>query len=130
MIGSSAANRIYGSQGADTLTGNGGNDTFVFKFDTEGGDTITDFNLGDKLEISKAGFGIAANLTVATFNAEYFVANANGTATFGGHGQFVYNTTTDNLYWDADGTGGGAAELVADLTLDYLLKNTDFALVL
>jgi Ca2+-binding RTX toxin-like protein len=130
LTGSSGNNRIYGRIGTDTLTGNGGNDTFVYKNDGEGKDTISDFNAGDKLEITKSGFGIAANLSVTTFNAEYFVANASGTATFGGHGQFVYNTTTDTLVWDSNGSdaGGSISEIVA-FSNNFALTAGAFTLV-
>ena len=44
FTGGSAADTFWGAIGNDTLTGNGGADIFYFGDNTEGTDTITDFN--------------------------------------------------------------------------------------
>jgi hypothetical protein len=54
---------------------------------------------GDKLVINASDYGFAAGSGVATSAA--------------GTGQFVYNATTKSLFWDADGSGSGAAVLIA-----------------
>jgi RTX calcium-binding nonapeptide repeat (4 copies) len=68
LLGDTGNNRIEGGKGDDTLAGFGGNDTFVFKFDTVNGvgvgtDTINDFSagagVGDVVEL--ASYGINAN---------------------------------------------------------------------
>jgi serralysin len=135
FVGDGNINRLEGGMGSDTLTGGLGNDTFIYNAAAEGGDDITDFGAGiDKIQISKAGFGIANSVAVGgsgqnSFNNEYFVANATGQATKGGHGQFVYDTSSSTLYWDADGTGAGAAVEIAAFGNNYVLKATDFTLV-
>ena len=43
---------FIGGAGQDTLTGNGGNDCFQFNYTSDGVDTITDFNSGDKIDFS------------------------------------------------------------------------------
>jgi hypothetical protein len=66
LIGYTDNNRIEGGKGDDILVGYGGNDTFVFKFDTvnsqgAGNDVINDFSagagLGDVIELT----GFSAN---------------------------------------------------------------------
>ncbi|MHC5595393.1 MAG: putative Ig domain-containing protein [Nostoc sp.] len=57
LIGSNANNIITGLLGADTLTGNGGQDTFVFHLG-DGNDTITDL----------AGTGIGSNPSAAVIS--------------------------------------------------------------
>jgi Ca2+-binding RTX toxin-like protein len=70
LTGSNLNNKLNGGEGKDTLTGGGGQDTltggigedrFVFNSFTEGNDFIMDFTGGqggDKLQISKSGFGV------------------------------------------------------------------------
>jgi hypothetical protein len=98
---------ITGAGGADSLAGGAGADHFVFNFPSEGTDTISDFVSGtDKLEISASGFG--GGLTAGMDPATVFGSSAD--ATFGSATErFHFDTTTDTLYFDADGTAGGSA---------------------
>ncbi|MEH2257371.1 M10 family metallopeptidase C-terminal domain-containing protein, partial [Nostoc sp.] len=86
IVGSSANNVLNGEAGSDTLvggygtdvlTGGAGADKFVFNSKFEGIDIIKDFEWreGDKIQISKSGFG----------------ANSNN--------QFSYNSTNGNLFF-------------------------------
>ena len=112
ITGNSAANvlnggngndTLTGGQGADTLTGGTGRDDFVFSA-SNGADHITDFVHGiDRLVFSGADYGFAAGhkLTVAQFTA--------GSSAVGSGAQFTWDAATGHLFWDADGTGGGAA---------------------
>ena len=47
LTGTEADERITGFQGADQLTGGGGRDQFIYTSPVDGGDTITDFTLGE-----------------------------------------------------------------------------------
>ena len=58
----------------------------------------------------------------------HFASNVSGTAT-AATAQFVYNTTTSILYYDADGTGAGAAIAMAKLENAFALQNTDIHLI-
>ncbi len=47
LIGDAGDDLITGFQGADRLTGGGGRDQFIYTSPVDGGDTITDFTLGE-----------------------------------------------------------------------------------
>jgi Ca2+-binding RTX toxin-like protein len=124
LYGSDGSNRLIGGLGSDTLTGNGGGDGFQYNAAAEGNDNITDFNVAeDFIRINQANFGIAEDKDAGQFPgaangieklaANYFVLG--DTATEAGHGQFLYDGPTGNLWWDSDGTGGNAKELLANL---------------
>jgi Ca2+-binding RTX toxin-like protein len=107
LSGGASADRLEGGAGHDGLTGGIGADTFVFaSTNATDSDTVSGFQHNtDKVELSAAAFGLAAGPLAANM----FVAGAAATEA---HGQFVFDAS-HNLYWDADGTGGGAAVLLA-----------------
>ena len=110
--GNALANIITGNSGNNTLTGGAGNDTFVFgKFGIANGlDHLVDFVTGaDHLSFTGADYGIAAGHTLTAGEL-----SLTGVATSAaGVGQFVYNTTTHTLSWDANGvTSGGVTAIV------------------
>jgi Ca2+-binding RTX toxin-like protein len=136
LQGNTGANVLLGLDGADTLTGGAGNDTLVgglgadrlvpgvgldtirYAFAAEGGDTIVSYRgVDDTIEVSAAGFGGGLTAGVNVVTTGRYVANATGLADSAvGVGQFVFETDTALLRWDADGTGVGAAVVVANLT--------------
>jgi Ca2+-binding RTX toxin-like protein len=66
LFGDSSDNVLDGQGNADTLTGNAGNDTFVFNVGQGNGDTVVDFAgngaaLGDSLRL--VGYGAGATFT-------------------------------------------------------------------
>ncbi|WVL02390.1 hypothetical protein Dongsha4_05135 [Cyanobacterium sp. Dongsha4] len=64
LIGSDYNDVLTGSNGEDTLTGNDGNDTFRDTVNGLNGDTITDLNIGDAIQlnfISLSGANIRIN---------------------------------------------------------------------
>ncbi|BAZ32395.1 hypothetical protein NIES4074_49000 [Cylindrospermum sp. NIES-4074] len=78
IIGDSQNNQLFGNAGNDTLvggfgkdrlSGGAGADRFVFNSLSEGGDLITDFTRaeGDKIQVSKVGFG-ASNFNQFSYN--------------------------------------------------------------
>ena len=96
LIGGSAADTFWGAIGNDTLTGNGGNDIFYFGDNTEGTDTITDFNSSgsDILKFAQPFSGYYSRTAYATdtgaTGTTYNIA-ANGNTL-----PKVINFTTDN----------------------------------
>ncbi|WPB86022.1 hypothetical protein [Sediminicoccus rosea] len=114
---------LLGGMGADLLAGGLGADAFHFGSALEGGDRITDFVSGtDVLAFSATGFGGGLLDGMDAAAAGLLVLGAAATEA---HGQFLYATASGALSWDADGTGAGAAQLVATLTNHALLTAAD-----
>lgn len=118
IIVGNAANNYFDSQaGNDTLTGGSGNDIFVFNTAPSAStnlDVITDFTSGgDKLRFDNATFtAIGAD---GALDPAAFYSAPGAVAGNDGDDRLVYDTTTGDLYYDADGSGAGAAVKVAVL---------------
>ncbi len=134
LTGNALANTIYGNAGANVLDGKGGNDglvglggadTFAFTTALGGGnvDAISDFVAGtDKIALDDAVFtGIGG-----TLNANAFVI---GTGAADADDRIIYNSTTGQLFYDADGNGAGAAIQFATLSVGLALSASDFAVI-
>ena len=106
---------LFGGLGNDSLTGGAGSDTFVFDSApnaTNNLDRITDFVSGtDKFQFSKAIFTKLGPIGALSINEFYAAAGAVRGAD--ALDRVIYNTTTGALYYDADGSGNGAAIQVA-----------------
>lgn len=127
LVGGDGLDTLRGGAGADILFGGIGQDMFHWATAAEGGDTVGDFSVvDDVLAFSGAGFG--GGLRTGMDLAARFAANADGVAT-AAFGQFVYETDTGRLSWDADGTGAGAAQLIATLQGNPVLTASDLAIV-
>ena len=126
-IGNSTANTVTGNNYDNTLNGGAGNDTLIgglgadhFVFNTTlnattNVDTITDFVTGtDKIDLTKTA--LMANLVSSgsTLNSSDFLVSSLHSNTASQH--LLFNTTTNGLYYNADGSGTGAAILFATLT--------------
>jgi Ca2+-binding RTX toxin-like protein len=136
LLGGSGANVLNGGAGDDTLDGGWGNDTLVggagkdlFVFDTALGagnvDTISGFvAVDDTIALSKSIFTALAG---AVLDPSAFVAGlANQTAST----RIVYQASTGALYYDADGSGAGAAVQFAKIVgISGALTANDFQLV-
>jgi Ca2+-binding RTX toxin-like protein len=131
IFGGTGADRLFGNAGDDELFGGTGDDTLVggarndvltggdgadrFVFDTALGasniDTIKDFLTGtDKVVLSAKVFGkftgSSAGLAISAGN---FVVGTGATAVAKDKDDYlIYDTGTDLLYYDADGSGTGA----------------------
>jgi Ca2+-binding RTX toxin-like protein len=120
LTGNGTSNSIQGSGGDDILTGGGGADAFVYTDTDQGVDTITDFGLDDVFQFVAATFG--SGLTAGVGLAEG-VASATGTFVNGSslssqitNSAFLYDGTTGQLSFDADGFGGQDAIAIATLS--------------
>ncbi len=114
LRGNGGDDTLVGGAGKDTLTGGSGADVFVLgPADVASTDKIVDFASGvDKIRVFATNYGLAEGqgLISGLLDPTYF-AQVSGTQNQGtvfGHGQFLYNTTTSTLMWDADGAGTGA----------------------
>ena len=116
LDGGNGLDRLTGGQGIDTLTGGDDADTFVLSNLASSADTITDFETGvDSLEIDAALFG-GGLVADADLGAAAFEVNTNGLATTSAV-RFIFNSDTGELFFDVNGSGGGAigSRLVATL---------------
>jgi hypothetical protein len=87
--------------------------------------TITDFTRGsDKIYVSAGGFGgdLVPEQEVS------LVSGANPSASQAS-GQFLFDTDDGRLLWDPDGTGSGAAMLVATFANLPALTASDFVVI-
>ncbi len=127
LDGGTGNDLLIGGLGNDTLTGGAGND--IIRFDTvfntlPNNDTITDFNvIGDTIQLENAIF--TALTATGPLTASSFVSGT-GAHAMDGNDYVIYNSTTGALYYDADGSGVGAAVQFATLTGTPALTNLDF----
>jgi Ca2+-binding RTX toxin-like protein len=131
IVGSSAANRLSGQDGNDTLTGGGAADIFVIEEGHLGAgnvDTITDYNVvADTIQLAQAMFAALLLGTPAT--AQFKKAAGTPVATTADH-HIMYSTSTGNIFYDPDGAGGTAQVLVATLTgSPNGVTNADFDII-
>ncbi|EJM99236.1 calcium-binding protein [Phyllobacterium sp. YR531] len=128
LVGNSAANILSGGAGNDILTGGAGNDAFVFNTvanSSTNRDTITDFNVpSDTIWMDNAVFTALGGNGGLSAGAFHIGAGANDAAD-----RIIYNSTTGALYYDADGSGSGAAVQFATLTKGLALTNADFLVI-
>lgn len=95
----------------DTLSGGAGSDIFEFSAPKAGADKITDFALTeDYVRI----FGPAFGLQAAPLGNWFLAGTTNRAAE--AVNRFIFRTTDDTLWWDADGTGRRAPVLLATFT--------------
>ncbi len=137
--GGAGNDTLNGVQGSDVINGGAGNDLLTggtdadsFIFDQTPGaanaDRITDFATGvDKIRLDAGvmtSLGAAGNF--AAGDARFFAA-AGATGGHDADDRVIYNTTTGQLFYDADGNGPGAAQLIATLQSGAVLAATDIA---
>jgi len=121
MTGNNAANLLDGGLGNDVLAGGGGADAFRLSsaLGPTNIDSIRDFSvLDDTIQLENAIF--TSLVTPGPLSAGFFVSGAglqtttDGSAS-GADDYLIYNTATGQLYYDADGNGAGASQLIAVL---------------
>jgi Ca2+-binding RTX toxin-like protein len=129
LTGNAIGNIINGGLGNDTLAGGAGADAFVFSTflnSTANVDTITDFNVVDDI-IWLENTGIFAQLTApGVLAVDNFII---GTAAADSDDFVVYNKTTGDIFYDADGNGTGAAVKFAHVTANTALTVNDFLVI-
>jgi uncharacterized delta-60 repeat protein/uncharacterized repeat protein (TIGR02059 family) len=135
LTGNTGANTLLGNAGNDTLNGGAGNDTLngglgkdIFQFNTAltttNVDKITDFNpIDDTIRLENAIF--KALKTVGALKTDQFYASTTGTA-HDASDVMLYNKTTGELLYDADGLGTIAAVKIAVLGIGLALTAADF----
>lgn len=133
LVGDGGRNILYGYAGNDILNGGDGKDvlrggtgTDDFIFDTALGsnnvDRIIDFEAGmDRLMLDS---GIFVGLTGGLLDSAAFHINGTGLAESIGH-QIIFDTTTNTVYFDADGTGAVEGQAFATLSSAPALEASD-----
>jgi Ca2+-binding RTX toxin-like protein len=125
IIGLGSSDTLIGGAGNDTLIGGSGADHFRYNATTEGLDTIVDFSPGsDVLDFAHSAFGFSFAGTLSSAN---FIANATGPTNTSQ--KFWYNTSNFTLYYDADGSGPGAAHAMAQLENHAILNSSNIHLI-
>ncbi len=105
LTGDGAANFINGRAGNDVLAGGLGNDTFIFDTALNAAtnvDRITDFNVAaDTFRLLQSG--VFSAIAKGGLAADAFFQ---GTAAADAEDRIIYNKTTGELFYDANGVGG------------------------
>jgi len=139
LLGGAGDDTLVGGAGLDVLTGGDGADRFVFETilgssntGSSNLDTITDFVTGtDKLVLSAKIFskftGSSAGSAITAGN----LVMGSGATALDSNDYLVYDTTSDLLYYDADGSGTGApvAFVKVELTGTAASVFADFVVV-
>lgn len=111
---------VSGGAGVDDLTGGTGADTFLFAADDRSVDIVRDFESGtDVLRVKAMAWGIVWPGGEAVLSLD---------AAVGTGGQFVYNTLSGDLIWDANGELAGGDVLVVALDSAPALEQGDIVL--
>jgi Ca2+-binding RTX toxin-like protein len=127
ISGNGQMNLLDGKEGADSLTGGAGRDSFAFTTALGAGniDTVTDFRvIDDTIRLDDAIFsaiGATGWLSAAAFFA--------GAAAHDADDRILYDSATGALLYDADGTGAAAAQQFATLAAGLALTNADIFVV-
>jgi Ca2+-binding RTX toxin-like protein len=121
VIKGGGGNNIFaGADGQDTMTGRLGANEYVW-WDINhfgDGDIITDFVAAkDKLSFDKSNF---QGMDVVRIENDLSPATNLGT--------FLFDTVTDTLYWDANGSGAGQRFAIVELTGVASLSASNFEL--
>ncbi|ASF46923.1 calcium-binding protein [Methylovulum psychrotolerans] len=126
LLGGAGNDVLDGGLGADVLKGGLGQDTFVFGSALGAGnkDVITDFSVtDDAIRLDHSVF-TALTGTGALAAAEFNVIGNGSVAD--STDRVLYNTVSGGLFYDADGSGAGAAVLVALLGKGLAMTAADF----
>jgi Ca2+-binding RTX toxin-like protein len=141
VTGTAAAERLESRGGNDTLAGGGGNDTlsggagrdsfdFLAAPGSANADRILDFaSRSDKIRLDDAVHARLGSSGNFSSNDARFWAATGASRGHDASDRVIYDTSSGNLYYDADGSGGGAAFLVATLQGTPGLTASDIAVV-
>jgi Ca2+-binding RTX toxin-like protein len=114
------------------MTGGAGRDSFVFRAAADASDfadLIQDFSSSvDEVVVDNNGFTGVGGAGAFTVGDARFAANASGTAS-DANDRIIYNTTTGELHYDADGSGSGQSRVFARLEGAPTLSATDITVI-
>ena len=123
LMGGLDFDTLYGGAGNDTLDGGDGGDTFVFNDPLVGinnYDVIANFVSGqDKIRFDSAFTSIYSS----GIYTDMFVI---GTVAQDANDYIIYNKSTGELFFDSDANGVALEQLIAKLTINTNLLQSDF----
>jgi Ca2+-binding RTX toxin-like protein len=128
LTGNTSNNKLLGGLGMDVLTGGLGQDSFVFDTALSLGniDTITDFTVAD--DTAQLAHSVFTALSLGGLAADQFKIVGNGNVV-DSNDHVLYNSASGALSYDSDGSGAGAAVLVAILGKSLAMTAADFMVV-
>ena len=130
LNGDGGDDTLIGGTGADRLNGGLGRDHFVYRAPSEGLDQLTDFARKDVFDFSHLAFGhnlAIGNVDTGQLDPMHFIANSSGPSNLDQH--FWFNTASDTLYYDADGSGPSESIAMAHLINGFNLMAVDIFLI-
>ena len=127
LIGNAGMNVLDGRAGNDTLQGREGADSYAFTTVLGAGnvDVILGFSAADDMIVLENN-GVFVGLGGGALNPNAFVV---GTAALDADDRIVYNQATGQLFFDADGSGAGAAVQFATLQGAPIIAANDFTVI-
>ena len=123
LVGGAGRDTLSGGDSSDVLTGGDGRDAFDFTTAPllPTFDVITDYNVAeDTIRLALSAF---AGMTLGALSADDFVL---GTAPLDTTDRVMYQISTGNIYYDADGTGSAPTRLFAQVIPGLILTEADF----
>src|SRR3954465_13977043 len=127
VSGNAGTDWVEGDTGNDEVRGGSGQDSIAFReYGDANADQLTDFDAGwDNIQLDASAFTqIGAAGRMAAGDPRFFSAPG-ATSGHDADDRIVYNSTTGQLYYDADGSGPAASQLIATITNHSALAPTD-----
>lgn len=131
IVGNAGTNQLDGGAGSDTLYGGAALDYFYFSSTLGAGnvDTLGDFvSVDDILMVDQRVF-TGGGLVAGSLDVAAFLSGAGETAATTSAHRFIHNSTTGDLYYDADGVGGAAAVRFANIGAGTSIQHYDFFVI-
>jgi Ca2+-binding RTX toxin-like protein len=121
LNGDGGSDILRGGVGADILSGGTGADKFRYDAVNEGGDTISSLSTIDRFVFVRGAFG---NLAGSSVDGIHFLSRLTGNEATTVDHRFIFDQSTDSLWYDADGNANGATSvMIADINSDTVLSN-------
>ena len=124
ISGNNGNDWVRGGTGNDQVSGGGGQDSFAFHdFGATNADVLTDFSGGwDNIHLDISAFtALGSTGRFAAGDARFRL----GASAQDADDRIIYNQATGQLWYDADGNGAGAAQLIATLSNRASMSATD-----
>jgi Ca2+-binding RTX toxin-like protein len=125
LSGGSGNDTLMGKTGTDSLWGGAGGDKFSYFSAAEGNDVVKDFAEGDKFCFVASKFG---NIAKGELDPTLFRAWASNNV-HDASDKFIFNTSTDTLYFDSNGTAAGGLNKIAVLDNGFTLSANDIVII-